>query len=113
MASGLGRRMRKLKGAARRAAIREVVEAFTASGQSRVAYCRDIGIAPVTLSRWEAEFGVASPRDEAVPRFVELGGEAAASAFHVELSGGVRVHVPADFRERDLLRLLRTLTAGC
>lgn len=112
MASAIGQRMRRLKGSARLAAIGEVVEAFRASGKSRVAYCSDLGMAPVTLSRWESELEASASPAPSAPRFVELGAEPA-PGFEMRLSCGTRVHVPAGFEERDLQRLLRALAPSC
>jgi len=51
-AGSLGQRIRGLRGEARREVIAEVVSRWRESGQSRAAFCREVGIATVTLTRW-------------------------------------------------------------
>jgi len=106
--------MRRLRGAERQAALRDVVARWRASGKSQTAFCREAGIATVTLTRWlrrlEGEKAV-----ERGPVLVEVGRRAGPvrDAYEVTLPGGTRVRVPVDFRREDLVRLLGVLSATC
>ena len=110
----LGERMQRLRGAARLAAIGEVVSQWRASGQSQTAFCREAGIATVTLGRWLRRLESAKAADSADPVLVEIGvrkGTGIHDGYQVVLPGGAHVRVPADFREQDLTRLLRALSS--
>ena len=53
MSESLGKRIHGLRGAARLTAIGEIVSGWRASGTGRAAFCREVGIVPVTLGcRW-------------------------------------------------------------
>jgi hypothetical protein len=112
MESSLGQRIKHLRGDARRAAIQRVLKDFSSSAKSRAAFCRDVGIAVVTLGRWEREVEGTSPAKKSATEFVEVsrGGK---RGFNLKLPGGIELRVPHDFVERDLQRLLRTLAAAC
>lgn len=111
----LGRRIRALRGDARLAAISEVVSQWRESGKSQASYCRDVGIASVTLGRWLRQVEAAKASDVDEPVLVELGAHAIASEsiFEVVLPAGVRLRVPAGFRDGDLTRLLSIISASC
>ena len=114
MAESLGRRMRRLRGAERQAALRDVVTRWRSSGKSRAAFCREAGIATVTLARWLRRL----EGRKAVERglvLVEVGRREGPvrDAYEVTLSSGTRVRVPGDFRREDLVRLLGVLSTAC
>jgi len=111
----LGRRMQGLRGDARLAAIGEIVSQWRESGRSQAAFSREIGIAPVTLGRWIRRLEAAKAPAPKGPVLVELGvrespGDA---AFEVVLTDGIRLLVPAGFRDGDLTRLLGVLSSSC
>ena len=110
MEVSLGQRIKHLRGPARRSAIQRVLADFVSSAKSRSAFCRDVGIAVVTLGRWEREVGGAPLPTQATTEFVEVG-SSDGRAFELKLPGGIELRVPHDFVERDLHRLLRTLAA--
>lgn len=111
---GLARRMQGLRGEARLEALGEVVAQWRASGKSRAAFCREVGIAAVTLSRWLRKVD-SNRAAEATPVFVEVGTHEPRNRdiFEVQLSNGTRVRVPAGFVEGDLVRLLGVLATVC
>ncbi len=112
MDQSLGQRIKHLRGDARRAAIQRVLQDFRESGQSRTAFCRGVGIAVVTLGRWEAEIGHGKRTKATEPEFVEVG-RGGVGAFELMLPGGMELRVPRDFIEADLRRLLRAVAAAC
>lgn len=99
----------RLRGADREHAAREVLARWTASGLTRTAFCRQAGLAPVTLRRWLAEFG--TPEQGTPPRFIEarLPAASACAAFEVEFVDGVRLRVPPGFDPADLEPLVQAL----
>ncbi len=111
MSTSLGQRIKHLRGDARGAAIREVIESFESSGKTRAAFCRDAGIAAITLGRWQAELKAATST-QATAQLVEVG-DPQRGGFEVVLEGGVAVRVPHDFNEHELQRLLKTLAKAC
>ncbi len=112
-ARGGGQAIRRLRGAARERAVREVLSRWAEAGSTKVEFCRREGITRVTLSRWLAEFP--SGRTEvgdARPRFVEaMLGAVVRESYEVVLATGARVLVPQGFDEQDLARLLRVVSA--
>ena len=112
MAVSLGQRIKHLRGDARRLAIQQVLKDFAGSARSRTAFCRDVGIAVVTLGRWEREVSGVPLAHKPAPEFVEVGGSGK-RGFDLKLPGGIELRVPHDFVERDLHRLLHTLGAAC
>ena len=111
MSMSLGQRVKHLRGDARRASIEEVIRSFESSGKTRSQFCRDAGIAAVTLGRWQAELKAAAPK-QAATQLVEIG-EPQRGGFEVMLESGVSVRVPHDFNEHELQRLLQTLAKAC
>jgi len=112
--TGLGERMRALRGEARLEAIGEVVARWRESGRSRAAFCREVGIASVTLTRWIRQLD-ASRAAKAAPVLVEVGTHERPDrdVFEVALPKGTRVRVPAGFAEADLVRLLDVVISAC
>lgn len=108
-----GRRFQRLRGEARARAVRKVLGRWGATDLNRAAFCRREGIAPVTLTRWLAEFGgSARPVRPPSPRFVEaLVRGSAPGGIEVVLPSGTRVQVPAGFDAGDLARLLGVLSS--
>ena len=114
MSESLGKRMRGLRGEARLTAIRDVVSQWRASGQSQAAFCREVGIATVTLGRWLRRLEVEGRGGAPVLVEVDLpdhGGNG--DGYEVVLESGIWVGIPAGFRGDDLSRLLRVLTEAC
>ena len=111
----LGKRMQTLRGEARLAAIGEVVARWRESGQSQAAFCREVGIATVTLGRWVRQLEAAKAPKSSEPVLVELGvhENGADDAFEVMLADGVWIRVPAGFRDSELTRLLGVLSSSC
>jgi len=93
--SNLGKRMRALRGEARLVAIGEVVSQWRTSGRSQAAFCRDVGIATVTLGRWLRQLEANRKPPAKSPVFVELGVADAADqdGYEVVLPGGTRLRV--------------------
>jgi transcriptional regulator with XRE-family HTH domain len=113
---GLGTRIRALRGAARISAIREVVSQWRSSGKSQASFCRETGIATVTLARWLRQLEAHKPPSEQAPVLVEVGSAAGREpddAYEVVLRGGTWLRVPAGFRDADLGRLLAVLSSAC
>ena len=111
----LGKRMQGLRGEARLGAIGEVVSRWRESGKSQAAFCREVGIATVTLGRWLRKLEVAKARKPSEPVLVELGvhendGD---DAFEVMLADGIWIRVPVGFRDSELSRLLGVLSSAC
>lgn len=115
MADGLAKRLRGLRGEARREALLDVVSRWRGSGQSRAAFSRELGIAPVTLGRWVRRIEASRPATPAGPVLVEVGRHEgpARDGFEVVLPSAVRVHVPRGFGQEDLARLLALLSTTC
>jgi hypothetical protein len=90
------------------------VSAWRASGLSQQAYCAREGLRPSTFGwwRWRLSAGKpsADPRPPA-PRLVpvRLRQSAVAPGFELEFPGERRLHIPSDFDETALSRLLRVL----
>lgn len=84
-------------------------------GASRAAFCREVGIAPVTLGRWIGRLEAANGEQGTGPVFVELDARRrrAAEPFEIVLSSGSIVRVPAGFAGDDLSRLLDVLSTTC
>ena len=114
-AGSLGQRMRGLRGEARLEAIGEIVARWRESGQSRAAFCRELGVATVTLSRWIHRLDASRVATQASPVLIEVGvpGGPERDVFELVLRGGTRVRVPAGFVAEDLARLLGVLTTAC
>jgi len=85
------------------------------SGQSQAAFCREVGIATVTLGRWLKQLESAKAAKPKAPVFVELGAHERPSdeGFEVVLSDGIWLRVPAGFGDGDLTRLLGVLSSAC
>ncbi len=115
MSESLGKRMQGLRGEARLTAIGEVVAQWRASGKSQTAFCREAGMAPVTLSRWLRKLEAHKQPKEQAPVLVELGVDDAEDreGYEVMLPDGTWLRVPVDFRETDLARLLGVLSSAC
>ena len=111
----LGMRIKHLRGAARREAISEVVSEYRSSGLGPAAFCKSVGIARVTLSRWQRELRRVPPSEAAAPRIVEVLASAPAQPgpFELSLPSGAMLRVPHGFDGSDLARLLATLDASC
>ena len=111
----LGKRVQRLRGEARLAAIGEVVSEWRSSGQSQSAFCREKGIATVTLGRWLRHVEANKPSKKQAPVLVEVGvrGVERDDAYEVMLGDGTWVRVPAGFREGELARLLAALSSAC
>ncbi len=114
MSESLGKRMRGLRGDARLTAIRDVVSQWRATGQSQAAFCREVGIATVTLGRWLRRLEVERKSGEPVLVEVDLPDPRGnGDGYEVVLESGIWVGIPAGFRDDDLARLLRALTTAC
>lgn len=111
MSTSLGQRIKHLRGDARRTSIEEVIRSFESSGKTRSQFCREVGIAAVTLGRWQAELKAAAPKAPSA-QLVEIG-EPQHGGFDVTLQGGLSIRVPHDFNENELQRLLRALAKSC
>jgi hypothetical protein len=89
------------------------VAAWRASGLSQKAYCAREGLRPSTLGwwRWKLGEGERPERPRALaPRLVPVRLQAAGSAgFELHLVGERRLHIPNDFDQDALVRLLRVL----
>jgi len=111
----LGHRIRGLRGETRLDAIKEVVARWRASGKSRTAFCREVGIATVTLARWIRRLDASQAEAPSGPVLVEIDVQKhhGRDPFEVVLSNGTRVRVPAGFVEEELARLLGVLAAAC
>jgi hypothetical protein len=114
MSDGLGKRIQRLRGAERAAAIDEVIARWRASGTSKASFCREAGIATVTLGRWLRKLEVERAVERS-PVLVEVGRRErpVRDGYEVVLPGGVEVRVPAGFSDEDLARLLRVLVTAC
>jgi hypothetical protein len=106
-----GKRLQRLRGEARERAAREILSRWTASDLSQAAFCRQEGIASITLTRWISEFG---RQARAQSRFVEarVRGARPGGVLEIVLPSGVRIEVPPGFDADDLSRLVGTLS-GC
>lgn len=115
MDESLAKRLRGLRGPARLDALQEVVSRWRTSGRSQAAFCREAGIAPVTLARWVRRVEAAGAGERDAPVFLEVGRPEAAARgrFEVILPDGTRVLLPSGFGDDDLARLLRALIAAC
>ena len=111
MSTSLGQRIKHLRGDARRTAIEDVIRLFESSGKTRAQFCRDVGIATVTLGRWQAELKAEAPKQPSA-QLVEIGAPQH-GGFEVTLPGGTVIRVPHDFNEHELQRLVRTLAKAC
>lgn len=114
MSDSLGKRIWRLRGEERTAAIEEVVSRWRASGASKASFCKAEGIATVTLGRWLRKLDAQSAV-ERTPVLVEVGRHErpVREGYEVVLPGGVEVRVPSGFGAEDLSRLLRVLIATC
>jgi hypothetical protein len=99
--SSRGEEFRRLRGAARERAARVILARWEGSELSKAAFCRQEGIASVTLTRWLTEFGAGAKRPTTSgPGFVEAVWSGVADAvLEVVLPTGVRVRVPRGFDE--------------
>jgi hypothetical protein len=92
------------------------LEAWRASGLSLPAWCRRQGVAYERVRRWRSQLAAgqrSSQRTALLPvHLIESEPTAAVSGFELELSRGLRLHVPAAFDEASLARLLRVVEAG-
>ena len=113
--TGLGERVRALRGEARLEAIGEIVSRWRDSGKSRTAFCREVEIATVTLTRWIRELDARQAQEVAAPVLVEVGARERPDrdVFEIVLPKGVCVRVPAGFSEADLARLFDVVIAAC
>ena len=109
MKTGLGQKIRFLRGEERRVALEELMERFRRSGKTATAFSKEIGTTATTFGRWRAEVR-RSLKSEAGPTFVELGKESAGT-FEVVLASGIRVAIPSGFRANELRRLLQVLAS--
>ena len=111
----LGKRMQRLRGEARLAAIGEIVSQWRESGSSHAVFCREVGIARVTLGRWLRQLEMVKAPSSTEPVLLELGVHEVASedAYEVVLADGIWLRVPAGFRDGDLARLLGVLSSAC
>ena len=111
----LGKRLHRLRGDARLAAIGEVVSEWRKSGQSQAEFCREKGIATVTLGRWLRHLEANKASEKQGPVLVEVGVHDVErdDAYEVILGDGTWLRVPAGFREGELARLLATLSSAC
>lgn len=114
----LGMRIKNLRGAARRDAISKVLSEYRRSKLSAAAFAKSVGIAAVTLSRWQREVRVAS-REKAArptpPPIVEVRASTSArpGSFELSLPSGMWLRVPHGFDESELGRLLQALASAC
>jgi len=91
-----------------------VLRALEESGLSRREFCEREGLIPERLRRWQRKLGnrrTGSSPSRLELRPVQLVGLARTegSAFDLELPTGVKLHVPCDFDEGSLTRLLGVL----
>jgi transposase-like protein len=91
-----------------------VLRALDESGLSRSEFCEREGLIPERLRRWQRKLGgrrAGSSASRLKLRPVQLVGPARIedSAFELELPTGVKLHVPCDFDEESLTRLLDVL----
>jgi hypothetical protein len=96
-----------------------VLEAWRASGLELSAWCRREGVEYERVRRWRSQLGVRSRR--AAPssaatflpvRVVGSDPSPEGPSFELDLSRGMRLHVPPQFDERSLTRLLSVLEAS-
>ena len=93
---------------------RRVLRALEDSGLSRREFCEREGLIPERLRRWQQKLGgrrrgSSSSRLELRPVELVGHGQIDGSAFELELPTGVKLHVPCDFDEGSLTRLLGVL----
>jgi hypothetical protein len=109
----------KFKGPSDRAEYwRELNQAWEASDQTAVAFCRQRHVNPGTFAWWRRELarrdGVTSGR-VSTPSFVEVkvGSGPVGRGYELALGNGRRIIVPGDFEETTLRRLLSVAEEIC
>jgi transposase-like protein len=119
-----GRRSRRSDARQRRATRRwtrreaqQAVADWRTSGLSLPAWCRQEGVGYERVRRWRRQLASRSRRSQTATwlpvHVVESEPAADAPGFELELSRGLRLHVPKDFDEASLARLLRVVeTSG-
>jgi hypothetical protein len=109
-------------GAGRAAYWRELSEAWEASGQTQMAFCRQRQVNPGTFAWWRGELarrarGEAGPRRGGTPRsrFVEVRvGRERIGGYELILANGRRIVVRGDFEDAALRRLISVVEgSGC
>jgi hypothetical protein len=93
------------------------VGAWRTSGLSQQAYCAREGLRPSTFGWWRwrlAPAEAAGGSRATAPRMVavRVRESASGSGFELRLAGERRLHIPSDFDEGALRRLLRVLESG-
>ena len=110
----LGRRIRGLRGDARRKAIGDVLSRLSRWSGSRKAFCEHEGIAAITLMRWERELASAAA-GESGSGLVELRPTSSEPVVALELvlPSGIVVRVREGARTDDVKRTLHALGVAC
>lgn len=114
--SGRTRKRRWLEHRWCEADARQVLSSWRASGLSLGAWCRREDVGYERVRRWRKQLE-ASPRRRGKPpallpvQVLEPTALGDARDFELELPGGLRLHVPAQFDEASLARLLRIVEA--
>lgn len=121
MASGRcrSRRTGKRRWVAQRwseAEARQVLDTWQASGLSLGAWCRREGVGYERVRRWRAQLEAAPRHRRKAPvllpvEVVERESMGEPRDFELELSGGLRLRIPAQFDEGSLVALLRVVEA--
>ena len=107
---GLGRRMGRIRGDARKEELRRVVSEWRSSGVSQEAYCREHGVAKGTFYRWRRD--VEQGGENSIVPLIEVRPPTGFGAkFDVALASGTVIGVPSGFDEADLSRLLRVISS--
>lgn len=105
--------VRRLRGKPREAHARDALARFAATGRSAAAFARTEGISPVTLARWQVEFGP-GPSASRDAGFIEVRLDRGSTGefYELELEKGRRLRIPPGFDALELARLLSALGAG-
>jgi hypothetical protein len=93
---------------------REIVERWRASGRSKEAYARRLGVSPITLGWWQWKLAGGAPEPTVTPAFAEVvvsetAYEPKSSPDLVVEIGDLRVRVPSGFDAGELRRLVSAL----
>lgn len=92
-----------------------VLEAWRQSGLDLAGWCRREGVEYERVRRWRSRLPVGSERAQTATflpvRVIAGTPSPEAARFELELAGGRRLHVPPQFDEPALVRLLQVLEA--